>query len=150
MNESTDLFGTDESESQPSFQRQTSKSHTPSEPHTHAPFFQSQSFFENQIDTLVQIKNKMSRLYDALGNGQISDSLTPMRRNEIIEDLQKEREKLQTILNDTYDPIDKDVRRASALQLIVTTTTDGFDRLLNKDKDATELDVEDVRFQRRQ
>ena len=152
MSESTDLFGTEESESQPSFQREPSKSQTfiQTEDDTNTPLFESESFFGHQIDKLVQIKHRMTLLYKDLGQGQITENLTPSRRNEIIEDLQQERQKLQTVLNETFEPIDKDVRRASALQLIVTTSTDGFDRLLNKDFDSEALSAEDVQFQRRE
>ena len=149
MSETTDLFGTDDVASEPSFQRQASTHHqAPQTQATATSFFQSESFFEGQIDKLVQIKNRMHQLYEELGDGKITDSLTPSRRNEIIEDLQQEREKLQTTLDETYDPIDKDIRRASSLQLIVTTSTDGFDRLLNRDTSNTDLSADEIQFQR--
>ena len=149
MSETTDLFGADDVASEPSFQRQASTHHqTPQTQATTTSFFQSESFFEEQIDKLVQIKNRMHQLYEELGDGKITDSLTPSRRNEIIEDLQQERGKLKTILDETYDPIDKDIRRASSLQLIVTTSTDGFDRLLNRDTSNTDLSADEIQFQR--
>lgn len=151
MSETTDLFGVDESTSQPSFQREAPKPQKPIQNHgSESTYFNSKSYFENQIDKLVQIKNRMTNLYDNLGDGQITESLTPSRRNEIIEDLQNERAKLQTVLDETFDPIDKDVRDASALQLIITTSTDGFDRLLNKDFDDNELSASEIQFQRRE
>ena len=42
------------------------------------------------------------------------------------------------------------MRDASALQLIITTSTDGFDRLLNKDFDDNELSASEIQFQRRE
>ena len=65
MSETTDLFGTDDVASEPSFQRQASTHHqTPQTQATTTSFFQSESFFEEQIDKLVQIKNRMQQLYE--------------------------------------------------------------------------------------
>lgn len=150
MSETTDLFG-DEEITEPSFQR-TNESPTSSQPEQKTKqtnLFESKAFLEGQIDKLVQIKKHMNDLYDELGDGKINNRLTSTKRNDIIEALINEKNKLSDVLNETYAPVEKNIKKTSALQLIITTTTDGFDRLLNPNMDNSQLSADEVQFQRR-
>ena len=150
MSETTDLFG-DEEITEPSFQR-TNESPTSSQPEQKTEqtnLFESKAFLEGQIDKLVQIKKHMNDLYDELGDGKINNRLTSTKRNDIIEALINEKNKLSDVLNETYAPVEKNIKNTSALQLIITTTTDGFDRLLNPNMDNSQLSADEVQFQRR-
>ena len=150
MSETTDLFG-DEEITEPSFQR-TDESPTSSQPEQKTEqtnLFESKAFLEGQIDKLVQIKKHMNDLYDELGDGKINNRLTSTKRNDIIEALINEKNKLSDVLNETYAPVEKNIKKTSALQLIITTTTDGFDRLLNPNMDNSQLSADEVQFQRR-
>lgn len=150
MSETTDLFG-DEEITEPSFQR-TNESPAQSQPEQKVKstnLFESKAFLEGQIDKLVQIKKHMNDLYDELGDGKINDRLTSTKRNDIIEALINEKNKLGDVLDETYSPIDKNIKKTSSLQLIITTTTDGFDRLLNPNMDNGQLSADEIQFQRR-
>ena len=150
MSETTDLFG-DEEITEPSFQRtnESTRETQPEKAVESTNLFESKAFLEGQIDKLVQIKKHMNDLYDELGDGKINNQLTSTKRNDIIESLINEKNKLGDVLDETYAPIDKNIKKTSSLQLIITTTTDGFDRLLNPNMDNGQLSADEIQFQRR-
>ena len=112
--------------------------------------FSSKKELEQSIDDIVKVKNKMNTLFEELGDGRISDKLSIRKRNQIIEDIMIERDKLETITDHLVEPIQKNVLNIRGLQLIITTNTDGLERLLDNSHNQDKLSADEVQFQRRE
>lgn len=110
--------------------------------------FKGRKKLEKNIDDLAISIQNMDRLFDELGDGEISEKLSIRQRNEIVESIRKERDELKDIISKFIDPINDDIKKVSRLGISVTTTTEGFDRLLNQAKETERLSVEDISFQR--
>ena len=110
-------------------------------------FFKHFSEVENALNDIQDELSLMNELYNELGDGKVDKSLTLRRRNEIIESLQVQQNKIQAITSNLNQFIDNDLTAVKGLTVTTSTNVRAFDKFLKR-RNEKKLTSKDLSFQR--
>ncbi|MDK7284292.1 hypothetical protein [Staphylococcus pettenkoferi] len=110
-------------------------------------FFKHFSEVENALNDIQDELSLMNELYNELGDGKVDKSLTLRRRNEIIELLQVQQNKIQAITSNLNQFIDNDLTAVKGLTVTTSTNVRAFDKFLKR-RNEKKLTSKDLSFQR--